>query len=170
MIPGFHTDDNINIKVWNDDKTIQQDKTTGEWTFATQPEENDMQDDDISGRFHNNIDLTQINITDFIQQNFTSGDRTPVFAHVYEPVGGTIEVLVTIKHVPGALDLIKTIKVELCRVMNPDSIQKSFLYPEDVVLQATTTKIWTPFDIQTTIPETLTNHPKKNTQLQLHTK
>jgi hypothetical protein len=112
MIPGFLTNDDNNIKVWNDDKNIQQNETTGEWTFTqTSSEENEMQDDDISDRFHNNINLTNINITDFIQQSFLSGDKTPVFAHVYEPIQGTQEVLVPTKHVPEALDLLKTIKV-----------------------------------------------------------
>jgi hypothetical protein len=138
MIPGFTTDDDNTIKVWNYDKHIQKDETTGKWTFTNPPEEHEMQDDDISNRFHNNINLASINITDFIQQNFLSGDQTPVFAHVYGPIRGTREVLVPIKHVPEALDLLKTIKVELCRVMNIDSIQKTFINPVELMIQTNT--------------------------------
>jgi hypothetical protein len=66
-----------------------------------------MHDDDIADRRYHNISLTQITVTDFIQQRFKSGDTTPIFAHVYEPINGTREVLVTVNHVPEALSLVK---------------------------------------------------------------
>jgi hypothetical protein len=112
MIHGFSPNDDNNIKVWDDNKQIEPildnvGDTTGTWKFSDINEENDMQDDDdITDRFHENINLTTINITDYIQHHFQSGDKAPLFEHVYEPVLGTREVLVTRKHIPEALDLI----------------------------------------------------------------
>jgi hypothetical protein len=88
-----------------------------------------------------------------------------VFTQVYEPVQGPREVLVPFKHVPEALDLIKTIKAELCRVMIPDSIQKAFIKQDDIITQAITMKPWITFDIQTTIPEAHTTHLRKKISL-----
>jgi hypothetical protein len=157
MIPGFNTNDNNNVKMWDDDKPIEpvlddEGEPTGKWAFTNQHEDDDMQEDDITDRFHNDFNLTTINITDFIQQNFISGDTTPIFAHVYDPINGTREVLVPLKHVPEAFDLIKTLKVELCRVMNLKSIQQSFDDGDDIIRQANISTPWTPFDIQTSIP------------------
>jgi hypothetical protein len=71
---------------------------------------------------------------------------------VYEPILGTREALVTRKHIPEALKLIKTINVELTRVMNQQAIDKAFANPEEILSKTANTPIWEPFDIQKSIP------------------
>jgi hypothetical protein len=117
LIHGFNADDIGNNVMWDDDIEIYQTQDidglpSEQWEFHQNNEETTMTDESIEDRFHNNINLKKINISNFIQQAFLSGDQSPVFAHVYEPVMGTREVLVTTKHIPEALELIKVIKTD----------------------------------------------------------
>jgi hypothetical protein len=70
---------------------------------------------------------------------------------------GTREVLVSPKHIPEALDLIKTIKIELSRVMSTQVVHKTFLDTDELLIQSNNTDPWTPFDIQSSIPAAV-NH------------
>jgi hypothetical protein len=116
-----------------------------------------MSDDDINDRINNNINLTTTNTTAFIQQHFISGDNTPVFAHVNEPICNIREVLVTTKHIPEALALIKTINIDLFRIMNRTAVSNTFENAEELVLTTHTTTAWKPYKIQQSIPATSTN-------------
>jgi hypothetical protein len=111
-----------------------------------------MDDDDVADRFHNNINLTNTTISNFIQSHFVSGDDTSIFAHVYDLVSGVRETLVTRQHIPEALNLIKTINIELARIMNHQAIQTKFAQPDDIIKSTQTTPMWKPFDIQKSIP------------------
>jgi hypothetical protein len=167
IITGFNLTAHNNNKMWEDDKTIREITTsdgnrTGKWEFTNTNNDHDMLDDDISDRFYNNINLTTTTVTDFIQCNYLSGDTTPVFAHVYAPLLGTREVLVTIKHIPEALDLIKTIRIELSRAMNTTAIQQTFADADDLISETATTTPWTPFDIQATIPAAMCFHTTRS--------
>jgi hypothetical protein len=156
--------------MWEDDNPIRPVLTTtgaitGKWEFTNTVDESNMIEEDIMDRFCNNINLTTTTISDFIQQKFISGDNTPVFAHVYEPIFGTREVLVAHKHVPEALDLIRHIPVELCRYMSLDTINHSIVDSDNILAIANSTDPWQPFDIHTSIQATIyLDSPKRNTR------
>jgi hypothetical protein len=170
LIPGFLNDDTITpLPMWEDDNPIRPStntngELTGEWEFTHPADDTIMIEEDITDRFRGSINLTTINISDFIQQYFISGDTTPIFAHVYEPIQGTREVLVGHKHVPEALDLIKNIHSELCRHMSHDTIHRTFPTPDELLSVTNSTDPWQPFDIQSSIPATNYNDssPKRN--------
>jgi hypothetical protein len=105
------------------------------------------------------INLTTTTISDFIQQAFISGDQTPVFAHVYTPILGAHEVLVPNHHIPEALEFIKPIKTELCRIMNHRAIITNFLDYDDIILSTTTVDCWKPFNIQLSIAKSSDAQP-----------
>jgi hypothetical protein len=109
-------------------------------------------------RFYNGVILKATTVTEFIQQCFLSGDYSPIFEHVYEPVLGTREVLVKQCHLPEALDLIKIIKVELCRIMNHAAIIRAFVEYDNLLNATTNTEPWHPYEIQKSISH-LQNYP-----------
>jgi hypothetical protein len=156
LIHGFKPDDNGTYVMWDDDITIQRvtdtnGHTTEEWEFHTDTDDIVMSHELIEDRFHKKLNLTTTTISTFIQKAFLSGDETPVFAHVYDQIQGTREVIVPKHHIPEALDLIKTIRIELCRTMNHRAIIKNFPDYDDVILSTTTTTEWQPFDIQLSV-------------------
>jgi peptide subunit release factor RF-3 len=100
---GGQNDGDKNANMWEDDNPIRPVMTTtgeltGKWELTNTVDETNMIEEDIMNRFCNKINLTTTSISDFIQQHFISGDSTPVFAHVYEPITGTREILVAQKH------------------------------------------------------------------------
>jgi hypothetical protein len=168
LIHGFNPHDSGSNTMWHDNLDITQTldehgQATGQWHFTDDIEENDMNDESIEDRFHNGMNLKTTTITDFIQHSFQSGDNTHVFAHVYQPILGTREVLVQKHHIPEALDLIKLIKFDLCRTMNHKAIIDGFNNYEDIILGTTTHDPWKPFDIQHKIPKTNVEHRFTNT-------
>jgi hypothetical protein len=77
---------------------------------STKPsDEATMHNEAMEVRFDGNINLTNTTIKKYIQQKYISGYSKPLFAHVYEPILGTIEVLIKPHHLPEALDLLKVI-------------------------------------------------------------
>jgi hypothetical protein len=174
LITGFRPSEPPNTTMWQDDIPIQQEcdtngKPNGVWQF-TSKSDHDMHDEDINDRFHNNLNLTTTTITDYIQRHFLSGDKSPLFAHVYDPIQGTREVLVPIKHVPEALSLIKHIKAELCRVMHQRSIELAFDNIDEIITITASTPPWQPFDIQTEIVATATSYQTSNITHHIQTK
>jgi hypothetical protein len=142
----------MKIVMWDDDIIIQQildaDGTPAKnWEFHIDTDDIVMSYETIEDRFHNNLNLTTTTISDYIQQSIISGDQTPVFSHVYALVMGTREVIVSNHHVPEAMELIKRIKTDLCRIMNHRAIIKIFTEYEDLILSTTTNNSWQPFDI-----------------------
>jgi hypothetical protein len=163
LIHGFTPDNGINNVMWDDDIEIQpildtDGKPTDEWEFHMDTDDVIMSHESIVDRFHNHLNLKTTTISTYIQQAFLSGDKTPVFAHVYEPIQGIREVLVQNHHIPEALELIKIIRVELCRIMNHRAIIKNFPDYDDVILSTTTTEEWQPFDIQLSVAKTSTSY------------
>lgn len=126
--------------------------------------DNDMQDEEISSRFHKGINLTTTTVTEFIQTAFISGDNSPVFAHVYEQENGIQEILITCRHIAEALDLIKILEPELSRIMNHKTMETTFQKPaNELLLQASTTEYWEPLDIQLNIEVASTAGLRKTT-------
>jgi hypothetical protein len=125
-----------------------------------------MSHEEIDDRFHNNMNLKTANISTYIQQAFVSGDQTPVFSHVYPPVLGIQEVLLPVHHIPEALDLIKIIKTDLCRVMNHRAILKNFPDSDDLILSTTIQDSWQPFDIQLNVARSPHYYTNKKTMKQ----
>lgn len=127
-------------------------------------EDNDMQDEEIDSRFYKGINLTTTTVTEFIQTAFISGDKSPVFAHVYEQENGIREVLVTRRHIAEAIDLIQVLESELCRIMNAKTMEYTFQKPaNELMLQASTTEYWEPLDIQLDIEAASTAGLQKTT-------
>jgi hypothetical protein len=153
LIQGFKPTDIGETIMWNDDKPIESkfnenNTPTGDWMFSDTLLEHDENGDSIDDRFYNDIILTTCTVTDFIQQTFLSGDNTPVFAHVYNPILGTREALVAQHHISEALDLIKVIKTDLCRIMNTNAITQAIERYDELITSTTTTDPWQPLTIQ----------------------
>jgi hypothetical protein len=165
LIHGFNPEENSEHVMWDDDVNIQQTtdtegNLTGKWEFHLDTDDVVMSHETIEERFHQNINLTTTTISEFIQKTFISGDQTPVFAHVYTPIFGTREVLVPNHHIPEALELIKVIKIDLCRIMNHRAIITNLLDFDDIILSTTTVDCWRPFDIQMSIEKSANYHNK----------
>jgi peptide subunit release factor RF-3 len=62
-----------------------------------------MFDKNIQDRFHNKLNLKTTTVTTFSQTEFLSGDKTPIFVHVFNPDLGTREVLVAPHYIPEAI-------------------------------------------------------------------
>jgi hypothetical protein len=176
LITGFHPSDTGNNTMWDDDLDIIETvntngNSTGNWTFTDNNDDELMHDESIEDRFYNGMNLKSTTITEFIQKSFISGDDTPVFAHVYEPILGTREVLVEKHHLPEAIDLIKLIKFDICRIMNHKAIISSITHYDDIILGTTIHEPWKSFDIQHKIPKThnISNHkhPQKDNKPKL---
>jgi hypothetical protein len=153
LIHGFKPTDTGESIMWDDNRPICQqiddnNIPTGTWIFTDTLTDQDEDEEYIDDRFYNDINLTTCTVTDFIQQAFLSGDNTPVFSHVYSPILGTREVLVTRQHMPEALDLIKIIKTDLCRIMNLNAITKAINKYNDILTTTTTIDPWQPLEIQ----------------------
>jgi hypothetical protein len=158
LIHGFHPSDKGENVMWDDDIDITQindlsGNPTGRWEIHKDTDDVVMSYEAIEDKFSKSIHLKDTTISNYMQKVFLSGDKTPVFAHVYEPISGTREVLVPSHHIPEALDLIKIVKIDLCRTMNHRAIIKNFEDYDDLILSTTTNESWQPFDIQLSIKE-----------------
>jgi hypothetical protein len=172
LIHGFSKEDTGTNVMWDDDIEIHQTidaegLPTGKWECYEDTEDNLMSYESIDDRFHNHTNLKTTNISDYIQQAFHSGDKTPVFAHVYAPILGAREVLVPSHHIPEALDLINIVKTDICRKMNHRAIIKNFPDHDDLILSTTVNDTWQPFDIQLTITEIDHLHSHQNKRMRL---
>jgi hypothetical protein len=120
--------------MWNDDKPIEQNSTKPKSNARLDTSINHDDDGEcINDRFYIDINLTTCTVTDFIQQSFFSGDNTPIFAHVYNPILGTREALVAHHHILEALDLIKIIRTDLCRIMNMNAITQAIANFDEII-------------------------------------
>jgi hypothetical protein len=140
-------EDNIPIKLANDDN----EHDPKNWMFEDNTDDIIMHDESMLDRFHLGNNLKTTTISTFIHKCFKSGDGTELFDLVYPPIMGTCEVLVRHHHIPEALDLFKTIHIELCRTMNHKAILLAYDDPDPLLQATTTTEIWQPYDIQSTI-------------------
>jgi hypothetical protein len=127
LIKGFKNILSSDTLIWEDNITIvlinnDNDHDSNNWIFNDDTEDIAMHDASIHDRFHLGHNLKATTISDYIQKCFKSGDSTDLFDLVYPPILGTREVLVRHRHIPEALDLIKTIHVELCQKMNHKAI------------------------------------------------
>jgi hypothetical protein len=171
LVSGFKPDNNTDHVMWDDDLTMNQttDSTgqpNGQWQFDTDTDDIVLSHETIEDRFYQGINLTTTTISDFMQQAFISGDQTPVFAHVYAPILGTHEVLVHSQHIPEAMDLIKVINTDLCRIMNHRAIITNFVEFDDIILSNTTNDKWQPFDIQLSIERSVAYNNEPNDRKQ----
>jgi hypothetical protein len=57
--------------------------------------------------------------------------------------------IILMERVREAIELIKIIKQELCRVMNTRAIHRAFTYYEQLITDTTNTPQWQPYYIQT---------------------
>jgi hypothetical protein len=96
LLSGFSTSTIEDHMTWHDDYPIQQSvdehtNNTGAWEFQTEQYDSSMKDEDINDRFHDNMNLTTTTVSTYIQRHFISGNDTPIFAHVHDPICGTRE-------------------------------------------------------------------------------
>jgi hypothetical protein len=158
ILPGFTKTSNDDHVMWCDnfpiEPTADAESFSAKWRFSANEEDTMMQDEDIQDRFHNGVNLTTTTVSEYIKQQFYSGDDTQIFAHIFDPINGNREALVPRKHIPEELQLIKYLNIELSKIMNQQAVHNVFENPEEILALTTTTQPWTPFDIQKSIPHT----------------